>query len=354
MKIKRGVCIAGVFLLAGCFSLSGCGYKNKPVPPDRVVPESVKDLRYSIDETGITLTWSFPVKNIAGGGVDSIDSFDLYRAVVPLADYCPTCPVPFGEPVKIAGGSTVTDAGAVKQATYKSTLLRSGSRYFFKVRSSRSWWAESDDSNIVSFVWHVPAKAPAQLMTGAKDNLVSLAWQPVSTLVNDEKITGMELKYQVMRSDSGQQFVNIGQPVAATKFTDRQVVNGKKYFYKVQSILYVDGNEVKGGISDVAAARPVDMTPPQVVAGVRAIQSGQGIKVVWNASDKKDVKMYRIYRRLADQDAPVKIGEVKSIYTIFVDKKAPQDRRAYYSVTAIDDAETPNESMLSREATVRD
>ncbi len=354
MKIRGGVGIAGFILLAGCLTLNGCGYKNRPVPPDTVVPEPVNDLRYSIDETGITLTWSFPVKSIAGGDVEVIDSFDLYRAVVPLEEYCPSCPIPFGEPIEISGGTTSTDSGSVKQATYKSTLLRSGNRYFFKVRSSRSWWAESSDSNIVSFVWHVPAKAPAELLTEAKDNLVSLTWQPVSTLVNDEKITGMDIKYQVMRSDSGQQFINVGQPVAATSFTDRQVINGKKYFYKVQSIMYIDGNEVKGGVSSAAAARPVDMTPPQVVSGVKAIRSGRDIKIIWNASDKKDVKGYRVYRRLANQDTPVKIGEMKSIYTIFVDKNAPKNIRVYYSVTAIDDAEKPNESVFSREATLRD
>lgn len=301
------------------------------------------------------MNWSFPVKTIAGTDIQDISSFDLYRAVVPLEDYCGTCPVPFGEPMELPGGITEDETKKVRLAEYKSALLRSGHMYFFKVRSRTSWWSDSDDSNIVSFVWHVPAKAPANLMAEAKDGLISLAWQPVTSLVDDRKIGDMgTVNYQVMRSIGGEKFTPLGGQIAATTHQDRQVINGKKYFYKVQSIMSFDGNKVAGGVSNTIDVSPVDSTPPMAPAGVTAIQSGSEIKIIWNRSSEKDVAGYRVYRRLASEDKPVLLGEVKSIYSLYVDKTAPQGKRVYYSVSAVDEASPANESSLSREATIRD
>ncbi|PID77308.1 MAG: hypothetical protein CSB24_02115 [Deltaproteobacteria bacterium] len=331
--------------------MGGCGYKDMPVPPDEVVPEPVDDLSYEVDETGINLTWSFPAKNINGDALENIASFKLYRAVVALEDYCPTCPVPFGEPIKVPGGLIEGENGSVRKAEYRSTLLRPGHRYFFKVHSSTSWWAESADSNIVSFVWQVPAKAPAGLTAVVNDRAVKLAWQPVSSLVNGEKISG-DLKYQVSRSADGNKFTSLGSPVGKTFFADNTVFNGKRYFYKVQSVVYIDGDKLKGGTSKAVEAEPADQTPPPMITGVAVIRAGKNIKIVWNASTAKDVAFYRIYRKVSGQNKPVRIGEAKSIYNIFVDKNVSDNKRFYYSVTAVDG--NGNESRRSAEMTTRD
>ena len=61
MKIGYGARVAGsVFLSVMFLSFGGCGYKNDPVPPASVVPKAIEDLRYSIDESGVSLTWSYP------------------------------------------------------------------------------------------------------------------------------------------------------------------------------------------------------------------------------------------------------------------------------------------------------
>ena len=118
--------------------------------------------------------------------------------------------------------------------------------------------------------------------------------------------------------------------------------------------MVIDDNDVEGRISDAVTASPVDMTAPIVVSGVTAIGSGETVKVIWEPSSDKDVASYRIYRRLANESKPKLIGEVKSIYTLFVDENPPAGQRAYYSVTAVDGSTNANESILSREATVRD
>lgn len=352
MKIGYGARVAGsVFLSVMFLSFGGCGYKNDPVPPESVVPKAVEDLRYVIDESGVTLTWSYPVKTIKGSEIKDISAFDIYRAVVPLDDYCENCPIPFGEPVEIPGGVTSME-GKRRGAEYKTSLLRSGHKYFFKLRSKTSWWASSADSNVVSFVWHIPVKAPEGLNAVPADTRITLTWSPVTELVNGDAAEG-KVSYQVMRSQGGKEFELVSGLVGATRFVDTRVINGKKYFYKVQSQLDYKGNEVAGGVSDIVTVSPIDQTPPPIPSGVKAVQAGSDIKVFWNQVSDPEVAAYKVYRRTADQKKAEFIAEVKVPYTLFVDKNVPENQRVYYSVTAVDGANPPNESDTSREATVR-
>ncbi|MBU0961186.1 MAG: hypothetical protein KKD01_17550 [Proteobacteria bacterium] len=343
--------IAGAILLSGALFLAGgCGYKTKPVPPDSIVPKAIEDLRYSVSEKGVTLTWTYPVETIQGSDLTNITSFDMYRAVVPMDDYCSTCPIPFGEPVEVPGG--VVDAEGRRQATYETALLRSGHKYFFKVQSRTSWWAASADSNIVSFVWHIPAQAPVGIEAEAGDGSVTLRWQPVTRLMDGQEVD-YPLRYQLQRSSDNVSFAGIGEAVSENVYVDRRVKNGETYHYKIQSVIMVDENAVGGGLSEAVSAMPLDMTPPASPGGVTVVRTAAGIKVFWDKSPEADVHGYRVYRRAADESEAQLIGEVQAVYTIFEDADVPQDRSFYYSVTAYDQMTPPNESEKSREAGIR-
>ena len=352
MRIGYGARAAGsVFLLTAMLTVGGCGYKSEPVPPESVVPKAIDDLRYSIDESGVRLTWSYPVKTIKGTEIVDVSSFDIYRAVIPLADICTTCPIPFGEPIEIPGGVT-SEGGKRRTAEYRTSLLRSGHKYYFKVRSKTSWWADSGNSNIVSFLWHIPAAAPEDLAAAPDDSRISLSWNPVASLIDGSAVDG-DITYQVMRSQGGKEFEVLGTSVSQPGFIDGKVINGQKYFYKVQSQLNVQGNIVNGGMSEVVTASPIDKTPPPPPSGVRAVHTGSEIKVFWDQSSDPAVAGYRVYRRPADKKEPELIGEVKAAFTLFVDSEPPKDTRVFYSVTAIDESDPVNESDFSREATIR-
>lgn len=351
MKNRCLVRLAGIFLIGTSLLVSGCGYKTPPIPPQQVVPKPIEDLLYTVGDDGVKLTWSFPVQTIKGSAIENISDFELFRAEIPLEEYCGSCPIPFGEPIEVEGGSPL-DGEVRRKATYSSSLLRSGHKYFFKVRSRTSWWASSLDSNVITFLWFQPANAPEGLQASPGDRQVSISWQPVNSLSDGSPVT-MPVKYQLLRSVGGKELVKIGELVDSTSFVDRQVLNGRKYFYAVQSMMDHEGELVNGGVSEKIAATPVDLTPPLPPTGVTAVRTGVGIKIFWDRSNDSDIAGYRVYRRAADKDSYESLGEVKAEYTLFVDSNAGDSVRYYYAVTAIDQSSPPNESDKSREATVR-
>jgi hypothetical protein len=350
MKNRCLVRVMGAFFFGALFlSAAGCGFKNKPLPPESVVPQAIDDLRYTVNDKGIQLTWSYPVKTIKGSVLEDISSFQLFRAEIPLEDYCGSCPIPFTEPVTVGGGSPL-DGQTRRKVSYDSNLLRSGHKYFFKVRSRTSWFADSADSNVITLVWFDPAAATGKVTAIPGDRQVSLAWQPVTL-----KTAGKDLlvKYQVLRSLDGKDFTKTGDPLVATSYLDRQVSNGQKYFYSVQTMTEYKNELAQGGVSKEVAATPIDLTPPVPPTGVSAVRTEVGIKVFWDRNDDADLAGYRVYRRVADQDEYQMLGNVDPTHTLYVDSKASESVRYYYTVTALDGATPANESRKSKEATIR-
>jgi hypothetical protein len=101
----------------------GCGRKTDLVLPQSLVPVAIKDLRYSLDENGVTLQWSYPYKMETGDELTEIDSFEIFRAAMPDDDYCDGCPVRYDKPI-IIDGDVLPDSGRKKTARYTEGNLQ--------------------------------------------------------------------------------------------------------------------------------------------------------------------------------------------------------------------------------------
>lgn len=155
--VFRGLAAALLLLTSG---LTGCGYKTLPVAPSAMTPRPVTDLSYELTSNGAVLHWTWPNRTASGEKITELDSFQLYRAEVPIESYCDTCPIPFTTPITVAGGS-LPDKGS-RQGSWEDAPMQAGRKYFFKLRSKSGWLSESDDSNLISFIWEKPSAMPKQ------------------------------------------------------------------------------------------------------------------------------------------------------------------------------------------------
>lgn len=331
--------------------LTSCGYKTDLVPPQATVPARIKNLKYMLDETGVTLTWSYPTKTTKGSAIHEIRAFELFRAVIPEEDYCPDCPIRFGPFLEIKGGPVIVDKKNVT-AEYHESLLRPNHRYFYKVRSRAGWLLAGQNSNIVSFLWNTPVDAPLNLKIKTGDKAVTLSWKKPAGLIDGSPVMN-PIFFQVVRSQTDDNFRPIGEPTEGMTFTDHAVENGKTYFYRVRPIIKTHNTRAGGKLSKVVSGAPRDMTPPAPPQYITVIKMETGIRIVWEAVVEEDLAGHRIYRREAASREPVLIGETGASRTVYIDVNPPKESETwFYSITSYDNADPPNESIFSTEAIV--
>lgn len=346
--MRQGHLVCGLLSALLLMSLSGCGYKNDPVAPQALVPVPINDLRYELDDKEAVLHWSYPTETVNGEDLTEIESFMLYRAEVPLADDCDTCPVPFGSPIKVDGG-VIPEREGKRAASYNIGFLRPGHKYFFKVCSRTGWLTPSADSNQVSFTWETPPAVPRNLRGKSTDSMVSLKWQPVSEHLDGSKAE--TVKYQLSRQEDTGSFRNIGDLLSETEYTDTEVSGGHTYTYRVQALSEYNGEMVAGEFSKPFKAEIVDLIAPAIPENVTTARTGaSSIKVFWDQGEEADLAGYRVYRRLGNEDESSMIGEVQIPYSIYEDTEAPDENMyVYYSVSSFDESDPPNESKRSAE-----
>ena len=342
--------ITAVSFLLFIMLLSGCGRKTALVPPQKLVPVSVKDLRYVLDENGVTLKWSYPTKMENGDELQAIESFEIYRALIPAEDFCQECPVQYEDPVEIDGGR-LPPSGVARSGIYADAYLQSGYRYFYKVRSRAGWWYPSADSNVVSFARTVPPKAPQGLQIEAGDRNLALRWDPVTHNIKAEPLAHAP-RYQVYRRIENEDFAALGDPAQESVFIDNGLMNEAHYSYKVRALISYFDTLQAGGASQVISGVPRDLTPPQQPQNLVAVEIPAGVKLVWQAVVTDDLAGYRIYRRGEDSAGPELLAEVGPEQNQYIDLMTGTGRKWFYTVTSFDAAQPVNESLPAEEAVI--
>ncbi|MFC1837170.1 fibronectin type III domain-containing protein [Thermodesulfobacteriota bacterium] len=330
--------------------MPGCGRKTPLVPPQKLVPVAINDLRYSLDENGVSLQWSYPVRMENGDVLTSIESFEVLRAEILHDEYCEGCPVRFDKQVLIEGGP-LPATGESRKATYRDAGLRDGYRYLYKVRSRGDWWFPSNDSNIVSFLWSSPPKNPEGLQAATGDKTVMLSWEPVKMNIAGN-ILQQDPAYQVYRKSGNGGFAAIGKPVQDMKFTDTGLINDVEYTYRVRALVTNGDTLQAGGFSQETSGIPRDFKPPPQPENLVTVETPVGIKLIWQAVTDDDLDGYRIYRREESSSEPELIAEVGPGQNHFIDQDTIEGRKWFYTVTSFDAMLPPNESLPSAESVI--
>ncbi|MBU0731126.1 MAG: hypothetical protein KKE17_06950 [Proteobacteria bacterium] len=330
--------------------LPACGRKTLPVPPQSVLPVPVNDLRYQLDEKGVTLFWSRPTSSETGGKLAAVDHYEILKAAVRDEDHCPGCPVVYEKFARVE--SELDGRGNQKKsAQFFDSGLQPGHRYHYKVRTSSGWRLESRDSNIISFVWTTPAGAPENLLVTAGDSHLLLSWSPPAKALDGTEINS-PLSYAVYRGNNEENFKFLGS-TESTTYTDASVENSRKYFYRIRAQSTANDTKAAGAASAIAWGVPKDQTPPAPPLAITVVKWENSNRIFWEAVTDKDLAGYRIYRRDASSPVPKLIGNIPSNAIMFTDNTLPKGpAKLYYSVTAFDRASPANESVFSNEAEI--
>ncbi len=283
-----------------------------------------------------------------GSPLVEIKSFELYREEVPLDQYCEGCPPNFGEPLEIPFDAKPEEA---RKMLYEDRTVRTGMHYEYAVRAVKGLLNRSDLSNRAGVVWHAPPQAPEDLQAEAVPNGIRLSWQPPGHWA-DGKPVDMDLSYRISRrtekADKWKHLADIDQ----TSFFDENARTDRIYSYRVAAFINFHGTDIKGEYAEVSNVVPRDFIPPEPPRGIVAVQTGSGVELLWQQNSEIDIAGYRIYRR--DPDGLItRLNHIPVKEPRFIDRdRLPAGRYSYW-VTAVDNAQPPNESAMSSIVTIQ-
>jgi hypothetical protein len=146
--MKKAILLTVLFLVILAW---GCGVKAPPVPPDVLVPEAVSDLKVTVKEGALYLTWSLPEENIDGSTPVDLRGFLVTRR--DETGGCPECPGDFVVKAELdlrdPHGYLLED----DTVTWKDSGLTKDVIYMYKIIGVNHWGYQGPPSNQVMITW---------------------------------------------------------------------------------------------------------------------------------------------------------------------------------------------------------
>jgi fibronectin type 3 domain-containing protein len=245
-----------------------------------------------------------------------------------------------------SAGGTYTEIlnNISRKHSFLDTGLTDGIQYFYKVAAFDEMPNLSPYTTPVS---GTPADTklpdtPVNLTannTGTGDSLL-LAWEAAAAADVDG--------YALYSSDSeGGTYAKVTEVNAATlEYNHTGLTEDQTYWYKVATLDEVP-NESDHSLP--ASGIPHDIMAPGAPTGVGVLDTGWGgrLEVYWNANPEDDVSAYKVFRAVKSGGPYVEVAEAGAEDASFHDTGLTDGETYYYTVTAVDDAEPPNESPAS-------
>ncbi len=330
-----------VILLGLLVLLVGCGRKTPPVPPNAVIPQAINNLQYNANETGATLSWTYPAQSIDGQKIENIRTFLLHKAVVAEADYCEGCPVVYDQVIKIDARNVEPEG----RLTYVDADLEPGFHYVYMVQSDSGWRIRSSNSNRVNFSHAATLLAPMEVEVAVGDQVLTLSWQPV--VGRDDGSTAVDVQYQVYRGSSRTSLKPVGGVVSEPRFVDREIVNEKTYYYNVRALTIADDFQTTGYASATVPAMALDMVAPEPPKDIKLVGLQKGIQLHWTPPTNTDLGGYRVYHQKEGDEDWQRIGTAPKGAIGFRDVTPLSPGIHYFVVTSFDIGTRHNESQHS-------
>ncbi|MBD3308927.1 hypothetical protein GF339_21115 [candidate division KSB3 bacterium] len=257
-----------------------------------------------------------------------------------------------GELFFVDTGMHIIDEDEEQQAS-----LEYGTRYSYQIQLTDRKNRKSERSSPVTIEFLSLPNAPSHMRAVPGDEEITLTWDRPILTVDGRKIRSLT-GYGIFRSlEPGDAPVTPTARTAVdqTTFTDKNLINGTRYYYTVQALtpnIPNIGRPTAQETSEEVSAIPVDTIPPAVPTGVVGIYLQNAVNLYWNQAQIDDFAGFNVYRSSQPTDGFVKLTSQPILQPSYTDATAEADSRYYYRVTAIDDEQPPNESAPSDVAVV--
>ena len=356
------------FLFSIFFFAVGCGAPGEPTPPSPPIPTPVSDLAARQSGDGAQLTFTLPVRTVAGERLAEPPAVEIFRGSLK----------PDGKPDNKSFHLVYTLPGALldtyineKRIQFKDpiapdeTRAHPGATLAYRVRTRAAKKRASADSNTVSVrVFPVPERI-VSLDARITESAIELSW-PAPKLTSGgaplDRLTG----YRVFRgeldpSSSEAAAHDISQakwksqlillaPAPENSYHDTLFEFGKTYLYIVRSVAVADDGPVESDDSVPAVVSARDTFPPaapqNAVAAVTTPPGGSPVvDLSWGINLENDLAGYRIYRSDRQDARGQLLATDLLLAPVYRDMSVQSGHRYWYTVTAVDRA--GNESAPS-------
>jgi hypothetical protein len=323
--------IALGILLGLLISLSlGCGLKSPPEPYLRLAPKPVKSLSVRPVTDGVQVSFGLPPAEKPSRAIAEVRVNYVYRAIDAKLP-CSKCPVELTK----SRAFTLKEDQTSGEFAFIDKEVPLDMMAIYQIVLKDGAGRESTPSGLA---WAPRLAAPAQV-TGLKaeagDGLVTITWQPLTTLVGGRKLNDLSGYRVFRRAKKGETLLN-HEGITQTSYTDRAVVNGQTYAYRVVAQRTNVKHTLSGAPSEWVEAMPQDQSPPTPPGELVAVSTPNGIFLNFTAVTADDLAGYLVFRAEGGSAAWSQLNAKPQVENGYVDKDVQAGVTYRYRVVAVD------------------
>lgn len=306
-------------LLFVAFLAAGCGRKLPPLPPVEVLP--VRPQPLTVTQEGSDAILRFPVSKstTTGEPISSLSAIQVYRELLPAGSAASPPPPPEGPLLEREEKNFLLRAERVRrleeteidQAFFEGDLMVRDSltRLFEEKRLGKVFVrygvtavmgkkSESQLSPLVAIKPLLPHSWPEGLQAAVEERGVCIIWRPPTEMLDGSEPRKVEA-YLLYRRPAGGDAI-YEDPLAVLKgeatFLDPIQEAGKAFFYTVRASVTQGPPFVLGPPAAEVLVFVNDVFPPPAPTGLQVLREPEGVRLVWNPVEARDLDSYRLYR----------------------------------------------------------
>jgi hypothetical protein len=255
--------IAAVALI----SMTACGIKGDPQPPEEPVPDPPENFILTGRESCAVLKWKAPEKKPEGGYMASRARLDpAHPGLIAFSEYKKLQP----------DSDKFTDCE-----------LEPGTTYIYRIAGLNEKGKPGKPTASIKLVNLPPPPAPVNIQASPGDRFIDLEW-------NMPEGTQDKIAFQVYRADNPENFslkpVN-PEPIIKQNWTDGGLENDKTYFYQVRAVATAESlPTMEGPPGKTLQVVPKDKIAPIPPRALSAMPVKDGILLRWLPNKEPDLQ----------------------------------------------------------------